>query len=168
MSPQASAEFAEVHKMPSTNAPSTFVIVLCHISSCHGITYIVTRTGRYEHITPILIQLHWLPVQYCITFKILLLVYKALNGLSPVYLTNLLSYRTSTRSLRSISNEQLLVPRSHTKTYGDRSFSIFAPRLWNNIPLDIRKSSCVDYFKKDLKTYLFSIFISKESVFYNF
>ena len=129
---------------------------------------IVTRTGRYEHITPILIQLHWLPVQYRITFKILLLVYKALNGLSPVYLTNLLSYRTSTRSLRSISNEQLLVPRSHTKTYGDRSFSIFAPRLWNNIPLDIRKSSCVDYFKKDLKTYLFSIFISKESVFYNF
>ena len=51
MSPQASAEFAEVHKMPSTNAPSTFVIVLCHISSCHGITYIVTRTGRYEHRT---------------------------------------------------------------------------------------------------------------------
>ena len=89
MSPQASAEFAEVHKMPSTNAPSTFVIVLCHISSCHGITYIVTRTGRYEHITPILIQLHWLPVQYRITVKILLLIYKALNGLSPVYLAKL-------------------------------------------------------------------------------
>ena len=53
---------------------------------------IVTFTKKYEHITPILIDLHWLPVEYRITYKILLLVYKAINGLSPSYISNLLSF----------------------------------------------------------------------------
>ena len=44
---------------------------------------IVSRTRKYEHITPVLIKLHWLPIKLCIQFKVLLLVYKALNGLAP-------------------------------------------------------------------------------------
>ena len=46
---------------------------------------VVTRTGKFDHITPVLKQLHWLPVRYRIVFKILLLVYKALNGTAPSY-----------------------------------------------------------------------------------
>ncbi len=44
---------------------------------------------KYEHITPILMSLHWLPVKYRIDFKIVLFVYKALNNLAPQYLTGL-------------------------------------------------------------------------------
>ena len=51
---------------------------------------IVTVTKKYEHITPILIELHWLPVEYRITYKILSLVYKAINGLSPIQFAQLL------------------------------------------------------------------------------
>ena len=47
---------------------------------------IVTLSKRFDHITPIMFKLHWLPLDYCIDFKILLLVYKCLNSLAPIYL----------------------------------------------------------------------------------
>ena len=56
---------------------------------------VVTRTRKFDHITPVLKQLHWLPVCYRIVFKILLLVYKALNGTAPSYISELLKYHTS-------------------------------------------------------------------------
>ncbi len=49
------------------------------------------RSRKYDHITPILQSLHWLPIKFRISYKILLLAYKALNGLAPAYLTSLLS-----------------------------------------------------------------------------
>ncbi len=52
---------------------------------------VFTRSRKYKHITPILQSLHWLPIKFCISYKILLLTYKVLNGLAPAYLTNLLS-----------------------------------------------------------------------------
>lgn len=115
---------------------------------------IVTFTKKYEHITPILIDLHWLPVEYRITYKILLLVYKAINGLSPSYISNLLSFCTSSYSLCSCSNKLLQVPRSKLKSYGDRRFSIAGPKSWNSIPASLRNADSLNSFKKHLKTYL--------------
>ena len=54
--------------------------------------HIITLSRKYDHITPVLTQLHWLPVHFRIVFKILLLVYKCLNGMCPIYLANLLHY----------------------------------------------------------------------------
>ena len=68
----------------------------------------VTGARKYDHITPILVQLHWLPVSYRIVFKHLLFVYKSLNGLCPQYLTNLLEHRKSARSLRSNVQDLLI------------------------------------------------------------
>ncbi len=61
---------------------------------------VLTRSSKYDHITPILQSLHWLPIKFRISYKILLLAYKALNDLAPAYLTNLLSRYNPTRSLR--------------------------------------------------------------------
>ena len=80
-------------------------------------------------------------------FKLLLLVFKALNGLGPRYLDELFQYQNHSRKLRPNFQELLLQQKSN-KTYGDRAFSTCAPRLWNNIPLDIRKSNSVSTFKK--------------------
>ncbi len=44
---------------------------------------VLTRSRKYDHITPILQSLHWLPIKFRISYKILLLTYKALNGLAP-------------------------------------------------------------------------------------
>ena len=116
---------------------------------------IVTLTRKYDSITPIMFKLHWLPVHSRIIFKLLLLVYKALNGKAPSYISSLLSHRKCSRSLRSSGQELLTVPLAKLKTYGDRAFSIAAPRQWNNLPLSIRKSPSIAIFKRHLRTNLF-------------
>ena len=94
---------------------------------------------------------------FSITFKVLLLVYKALHGLAPSYISDLLDFKTYSRSLRSSCKEYLVVPRSRLKTYGDRAFSIAGPKLWNDLPLEIRKCASVATFKQSLKTFLFKL-----------
>ena len=70
-----------------------------------------------------------------------------------------------TRSLRSVSNELLMQPRSYTKSYGDRACAVHAPREWNLIPYEIRKFNTVSSFKRSLKTYLFTKFSNSGSLF---
>jgi len=47
---------------------------------------VLTRTRKYDHISLVLSTLHWLPIKHLIIFKILLITYKALNGLINVFL----------------------------------------------------------------------------------
>ena len=117
---------------------------------------IITQSSKFCHITPILYDLHWLPVQSRIHYKILLLVFKSLNKLAPEYMSNLLQFYTPGRSLRSVNKEQLVIPNSRLKTFGDNSFQVCAPRLWNQLPIHIRTASSLELFKKLLKTYLFN------------
>ena len=70
-----------------------------------------------------------------IIFKILLFTFKALNGLAPSYLSDLVKIYAPVRDLRSSSQKLLAVPFSNMKSYGDRAFSICAPKLWNDLPL---------------------------------
>ncbi len=62
---------------------------------------VLTRIRKYDHITPVLSTLHWLPIKHCIDFKVLLITYKALNGLAPQYSSKLLSHYSPSRPLRS-------------------------------------------------------------------
>lgn len=118
---------------------------------------LLTGTRKREHITPVLASLHWLPVTFRIDFKILLLVYRCVNGLAPEYLSELLTPYAPVRSVRSESQFLLNVPRSRLKTRGDRAFSVAAPKLWNNLPLHIRAAPTLDSFKSALKTHLFTL-----------
>ena len=79
--------------------------------------------------TPVLYCLHWLPVHQRIVFELLLLVYRAVQCLSPTYL--LVTPYTPTRSLRSAEQGLLTVPRYHLECYGRCSFSVAGPILWN-------------------------------------
>ena len=117
---------------------------------------IIKRTSRFEHITPVLKELHWLPIESRVDFKILTHTYKALNGNSPSYIKDLLHLYEPKRALRSQDDSlTLVVPRTRTTTYGDRSFETAAPRLWNALPLGIRKSTTLSSFKTSLKTHFF-------------
>ena len=116
---------------------------------------LVTRTQKFNHITPVLVQLHWLPVRQRITFKVLLMAFKALNGLAPSYMCNMLEWYAPARSLRSSDSRLLVVPKSKLVSAGDRAFSVTAPKLWNKLPCDVRNLTNVDSFKTALKTYLF-------------
>ena len=118
---------------------------------------LVCNIPKYDHITPALIRLHWLPVQFRIEFKVAMLVYKCINGTAPQYLKDLTKNREISRySLRS-NKGILLVDNSAKakKTLGDRAFVNAAPRVWNRLPLDIRLAISYDNFKSMLKTHFF-------------
>ncbi|KAL0147478.1 hypothetical protein M9458_050590 [Cirrhinus mrigala] len=117
---------------------------------------VLTRSRKYDHITPILKSLHWLPIRFRISYKIALLTYKALNGLAPAYLTSLLPRYNPSRSLRSQNSRLLVVPRIAKSTKGGRAFSHLAPKLWNSLPDNVRGSDTLSRFKSRLKTHLFS------------
>jgi hypothetical protein len=116
---------------------------------------VVTKTPRRHHITPILKELHWLPVESRIKYKVLVHTYKALGDKSPVYIKNLVHLHQPTRSLRSQIALSLDVPRTKTATYGNRAFQVTAPILWNKLPDSLKSIPTLNGFKSSLNTYLF-------------
>ena len=117
---------------------------------------LITRTQRRDHITPVLMELHWLPVEQRLTYKILLYTFKATKGDAPSYIGDLLEVHQPTRNLRSNARSLLVVPKTRTVTYGDRSFSSAAANLWNDIPESMKNANSIDIFKRQLKTRLFT------------
>ena len=136
---------------------------LQHIQNSAARLVIRKKMERYADMTPVLKELHWLPVEQRIRFKILCIVFRIIrHGESaPCYLTDLLkiqqpSYRTRT------SVEAKLVPFSkklHGKPtaqqYGDRALSVAGPTLWNSLPVHLRSILKFTIFKSQLKTFLF-------------
>ena len=117
---------------------------------------ITTLSHKYDHITPILKELHWLPVNYRIEFKVLLLTFKCINNIAPSYLQDLVHPYAPKRHLRSDSKNYLETKRYNLQTYGYRAFSVAAPTLWNKLPDDMRQPGIlIENFKNKLKTYLF-------------
>uniref|UniRef100_A0A3B3QUE0 Reverse transcriptase domain-containing protein n=1 Tax=Paramormyrops kingsleyae TaxID=1676925 RepID=A0A3B3QUE0_9TELE len=121
---------------------------------------IITRTPSVHHITPILQELHWLPVRFRIDFKILLLTFKAIHNLAPPYLSDLLQVATPARTLRSSSSIHFTIPFARLATMGNRAFSRSAPRLWNALPSELRNIDSLPLFKSKLKTHLFKLAFS--------
>ncbi len=105
--------------------PATSIARLQYIQN--SAARILTRTKRSAHITPILADLHWLPVAYRIKVKLSCLFFKALNGLAPYYLCNLLLPYSPPCSLRPSDSCLLVVPRYSLSSMGGRSFSVVCP-----------------------------------------
>jgi hypothetical protein len=130
--------------------------LLAKLQRCQNVAArIVTCQKRTCHITPVLRELHWLPVTYRIQFKVLLQVYRALNGLAPVYMSDMLEPYVPARTLRSGDLHLLCVPRTY-RSWGDRAFSKAGPELWNNLPLAVRTSASLNIFKARVKTIFFT------------
>ena len=119
---------------------------------------LVVKCKKQDHMKPILRDLHWLPVQQRIWYKIALLTFKALHGMAPKYVSDLVEEYKPSRSLRS-SSKFLLRPQmlTKTKTYGDRAFATSAPHVWNKLPLSLRAISNPNIFKSRLKTHYFKL-----------
>ena len=117
----------------------------------------LTRTRKFDHITPVLKSLHWLPIRSRIKYK-LLLTWKALHDMAPSYISELIKYRKSPHPMKTKSaNKRFLeVPRT-LNSYGKRAFYSSSPELWNSLPVDLRLCDSLDTFKKTLKTHLFKL-----------
>ncbi len=118
---------------------------------------LLTGKCKYKTITPVLISLHWLPVKYRISFKMLMFVFKSLHNQAPQNLNDLLQPYTPLRSLRSTNPDLLQVSRTRLKTGGDRAFYVVGLKLWNSLSSYIRAALALSVFKSTPKTYLFSL-----------
>ena len=116
---------------------------------------IVTRSPKHDHITPVLKQLHWLPVRMRVLYKLLVLTYRALEGKGPSYLQDIVELYKPKTSVVLRSDGRLDLPWSNLVSYGDRAFSVAAPAEWNNVPSDLKDCTSYNLFKSKLKTYLF-------------
>jgi len=118
---------------------------------------LVLNLKTSDHITPALIELHWLPIKYRIIYKLCLLVHKSLSLTAPSYLRELfipISTIQSRTSLRSASSTDLLIPATRLQ-FGDRAFAVAGSHQWNLLPSQIRTISDIGNFKRQLKTHLF-------------
>ena len=105
----------------------------CHLHKLQRVqnaaARLVVLESRFCHITPLLKSLHWLSVKYRIVFKILLITFKAIHGLAPAYISELISVRDATGRHNLRSKNGLRLNHSSCKslaTLGDRSFHVAA------------------------------------------
>ena len=105
------------------------------------------------HTTSEHVNKWWTFATYSLDVVFYLLV-KVLTTGQPNYLRELLNYYTPNRTLRS-ANQQLLEQPCVSTEFGKRSFSYLAPKIWNNLPLEIRLTSTYHTFKIRLKSFLF-------------
>ena len=116
---------------------------------------LLQSSRKFDHITPILFELHWLPISERIKFKIILLTHKGLHQQSPIYIQDLICRYSTSRTLRSSSTLRLTPVNFHLKSYGFRAFARSASERWNKLPDDIRSCDNLNVFKRKLKTHLF-------------
>ena len=115
---------------------------------------LVLKQGYNVSSMSLLRELHWLPIEKRIDFKIATQAFKCMNDLAPLYLSELLTKYIPTRNLRSSSLNLFTCPRTRT-VFENRAFSIMAPKVWNNLSINTRLSSNLTAFKKNLKTEFF-------------
>ena len=119
---------------------------------------LVHSARKYDHVSPLLQDLHWLRMPQRIEYKLAILTYRCMHGLAPSYLADRLQRVAdidSRRHLRSASTNALVVPPTRRSTIGDRAFSVAAPRVWNSLPEPVTSSASLPAFKRHLKTALF-------------
>src|SRR6218665_1035631 len=119
--------------------------------------FLVILGSRVDRIMHNVYELHWLPIQSRIKFKLCLLVHHVIGGRSPPYISELVTPVAAIpgrASLRSVGRQELDVPRTRLVS-SERAFEVAAPKAWNKLPVDIKSTRDTGLFKKQLKTFLF-------------
>ena len=120
---------------------------------------LITGVRKYDHITPVLKELHWLKIDGRIEYKIALQMYKCLSNEGLAYLTRDLFPVASLpekQRLRSAKSKDVVPNKHKLKPLGLRRFSVSGPKLWNNLPNSLKFSSSTKSFCRSLKTCLFN------------
>ena len=118
---------------------------------------LIGKAPKSAHITPLLHDLHWLPISSRIQYNIALICFHTVSGTAPPPLSGLLHLYPPSRSLRLASAIRIFrVPRMGRRTPRERSFQYIRTVIWNSLPVSVRHSSSFSPFKSKLKTRLFS------------
>jgi len=156
----------------TTEAAKTVVqaFVCCRLDYCNSLQYgesdgltqklqsvqnaaarFVTGSRRCDHISHLLVQLHWLPVRRRVEYKVVCLVHQSLSGQAPTYLTDDINLVADSghHLLRSAVDKTCVVPRTHN-TYGDKSFTAAGSHVWNSLPSNLRRDISYGQFRRTL------------------
>ena len=120
---------------------------------------LVLKQPKRHHISPLLKDLHCLPIKARVDYKVALLCFKCQNNNAPAYIKDLIVPYTPSRMLRSSSSNLLSKPRVSSKKYGEKAFTFSGPQIWNSLPENIRSEKGLETFLKLLKTYLFTKYL---------
>ena len=121
---------------------------------------VIMNLSLRDHVKPALKQLHWLPVEERIIYKLCLFMHYIHIGLAPKYLSDCVSTVSAASGryrLRSTDSEAYILPRTRTR-FGERGFSYSgpaAPAAWNTLPSDLHDITDTSTFRKRLKNVLF-------------
>ena len=118
-------------------------------------TRLILKKSKRDHVTLFLKELHWLPVKYCIQYKLTMLAFRHFNSTLPPYLSSSLCTYQPSCSLRSLTERLLKIPKTNLKTFGEHSFCYIASTVWNLLPADLRASPSLPIFKVNLKMHFF-------------
>ncbi len=121
---------------------------------------LIFNEPKRTHVTPLFINLHWLPIAARITFKALMFSYRTTSGSAPLYLNSLLQTYMPSRSLRSASERRVTVPSQRGTKSLSLTFSLTVPIWWNDLPNSIPAAESLTIFKKWLKTHLFPLYLT--------
>ena len=112
--------------------------------------------SKFSHVTPLLLDLQWLPVVARIRLKINVLAFKAINGTAPVYFQTLVRLHTQAQALCSTASAcQLVLPLLRAKKAHSAKLQLFyvlLPQWWNKLPANVRTVVSLTIFHKRLKT----------------
>jgi len=120
---------------------------------------LLCHARKYDHVTHLLQDLHWLRVPEIIQFRLAVLAFCYRNHKVPSYLADDLHWTDEAESrhwLRSGSCPRLIVSRTWLSTIGDRSFRVTVAHAWNSLPTKVTASTSLPSFKRQLKTFLFT------------
>ncbi len=120
---------------------------------------LIFNEPKRTHVTPLFINLHWLPIAARIKFKALMFAYRTTSGSAPLYLNSLLQTYMPSRSLRSASEQRITVPSQEAQNPFHRLF-IYCSHLveW---PAQLNPSSWIlTHLQETAKTHLFHLYFT--------
>ena len=118
---------------------------------------VITKTNRHHHITPIFHKLHWLSISKRAAFKRMVLTYKSLHSNGPAYVKDILNWYAPTRHLRSMNCPTLVPMKCRSIMVHNRLLQSGSSKCWNDLPKAVKCAGSLTLFKKQLKTYFFSL-----------
>jgi hypothetical protein len=114
---------------------------------------IVTQTRKFDHITPVMEELNWLPVKEHLLYRDTIMTYKCMNEMAPPYLCNKFRNRATIHGRHTRNRDQLQIPL-YTSASGQRTFNYRAVKIWNSLDLELKELKSLRKFKNTLKSKL--------------
>ena len=111
---------------------------------------IVTGARKYDHITPMLKDLHRLPVAKQLEATDTLMAFKCIKGLAPPSLCNKFTTRSQVHTRNTRNKDKVNIPFFRSAT-GQRSFLYRAAQFWNNVPENLTNVESFNVFKTAIK-----------------